>query len=217
MAFNIVEAIQEPDADCAFDQPCRFGHRVEGHAVYCHNDAWGDCPRKCRRSWYTGGEIKDEDCPGFQPNPDFKGTLQITPVAPPLCSKCSGTKLIKTDRNAVETCRNCMGDGSEPTAIEMTTYEQDTLELGSGHSGRHSAQRELYVRMVEGRAESSALERLSELSLIEIRSMTFSRSGATAFLIRLTGKGDAVMRANWAKHESDNEKRAAQPEPDGAQ
>src|SRR5579859_5446990 len=73
MAFNLVEAIQEPDADCAFDQPCKFGHRVESHAIYCHNDAWTDSPRKCRRSWYTGGETKDEDCPGYQPNPEYKG------------------------------------------------------------------------------------------------------------------------------------------------
>lgn len=72
MAFNLVEFIQEPNADCAFDQPCKFGHRVEGHAVYCHNDEWKDGPRKCRRSWYTGGSVKDEDCDGFQPNTDFK-------------------------------------------------------------------------------------------------------------------------------------------------
>ena len=72
MAFNLVELIQEEDADCAFDQPCKFGHRVEGHAVYCHNDGWAEGPRKCRRTWYTGGEVKDEDCPGYQPNPDFK-------------------------------------------------------------------------------------------------------------------------------------------------
>ena len=74
MAFNIVEAIAVNDG-CAFDQRCKFGHRVEDHAVYCHNDQWNDSPRKCRRTWYTGGEIKDEDCPGFQPNP--------RPQAPP--------------------------------------------------------------------------------------------------------------------------------------
>ena len=71
MAFNLVEALQNEDSDCAFDQPCKFGHRVDEHAVYCHNDAWPDGPRKCRRTWYTGGEVKEEDCPGFQPNPDY--------------------------------------------------------------------------------------------------------------------------------------------------
>ena len=55
---------------CAFDQPCKHGHRVEAHAVYCKNKEWADAPRKCRRSWYTGGETKDEDCPGFEENPN---------------------------------------------------------------------------------------------------------------------------------------------------
>jgi hypothetical protein len=36
--------------------------------VYCHNQTWKDAPRKCRRTWYTGGEINDEDCPGYEPN-----------------------------------------------------------------------------------------------------------------------------------------------------
>ena len=64
---NIVELIAEPE-ECAFDQPCRHGHRVETHAVYCHNQAWKDAPRKCRRTWYTGGSVRDEDCGGFEPN-----------------------------------------------------------------------------------------------------------------------------------------------------
>ncbi len=51
-----------------FDQPCRFGNHVGGHAVYCHNGWWIDAPRKCRRTWFTGGEVRDEDCPGFEPN-----------------------------------------------------------------------------------------------------------------------------------------------------
>lgn len=68
-AVNLVEMVAESD-DCGFDQPCAFGHRVEGHAVYCHNDAWSGGPRKCRRTWYTGGEERDEDCPGFCPNPN---------------------------------------------------------------------------------------------------------------------------------------------------
>lgn len=55
-----------------FDQPCAWGERVGGHAVYCTNDAWIDGPRKCRRTWYTGGEFRDEDCEGFKPNPDRK-------------------------------------------------------------------------------------------------------------------------------------------------
>lgn len=67
---NLVELVAEPD-DCAFDQPCAHGHRVDGHAVYCHNQDWADAPRKCRRTWYTGGVTRDEDCPGFSANPHY--------------------------------------------------------------------------------------------------------------------------------------------------
>jgi hypothetical protein len=67
-AANLVEMIDDHQA---FDQPCAFGNRCDDHAVYCHNDAWRDGPRKCRRTWYSGGEVRDEDCPGFAPNPDF--------------------------------------------------------------------------------------------------------------------------------------------------
>ncbi len=63
---NIVEIAA--DGPCAFDQPCRFGYRVETHAVYCHNERWLYSPRKCRRSWYTGGEVSDENCPGYLPS-----------------------------------------------------------------------------------------------------------------------------------------------------
>lgn len=65
-SLNIVEMVAD---ESSFNQPCRFGNLVEGHAVYCHNDAWVDSPRKCRRTWYTGGEVRDEDCPGFETNP----------------------------------------------------------------------------------------------------------------------------------------------------
>lgn len=64
---NFVELTADPE-DCGFDQPCGHGHRVESHAVYCHNNKWADAPRKCRRTWYTGGVEKDEDCPGFCAN-----------------------------------------------------------------------------------------------------------------------------------------------------
>lgn len=75
--FNIVELVADNE-DCAFDQPCAHGHRVEGHAVYCHNDAWKEGPRKCRRTWYTGGEVRDEDCEGFAPNPEYSASPQNT-------------------------------------------------------------------------------------------------------------------------------------------
>ena len=66
--LSLVEHLSDPD-DCVFDQPCAYGHHVEEHAVYCHNTTWAEAPRKCRRTWYTGGVVRDEDCFGFTPNP----------------------------------------------------------------------------------------------------------------------------------------------------
>lgn len=68
---QIVEASALIDGDdCAFDQPCHFGHRVDGHAVYCHNDAWPSSPRKCRRNRI---DYRHEDCPGFYLNNLWRG------------------------------------------------------------------------------------------------------------------------------------------------
>lgn len=69
--LTLVEMMADED-ECAFDQPCKYGHRVSCHAVYCHNDTWNDAPTKCRRTWYTGGDVRDEDCPGYAQNPDYK-------------------------------------------------------------------------------------------------------------------------------------------------
>jgi hypothetical protein len=63
---NLVELVCD---EGGHDQPCRWGNRCEDHAVYCTNDGWLYSPRKCRRTWYTGGKTRDEDCPGFAPNP----------------------------------------------------------------------------------------------------------------------------------------------------
>lgn len=77
--FNIVELLAEQeDATSGFNQPCMYGNLVDGHAVYCHNSNWLYSPRKCRRTWYTGGETKDEDCEGFKPN-----VQSATPVTKP--------------------------------------------------------------------------------------------------------------------------------------
>lgn len=197
MAFNIVEVMQESGADCAFDQPCKFGHRVEGHAVYCHNDAWSDGPRKCRRTWYSGGEVKDEDCPGFQPNAAFIGVLNPTPIAGSRCARCGGTRLIKSDRETVETCPRCMGDGAEPSTVKLSSFAQDTLELCCVHSGKSPAQFDCNTRIAENEIEQKDIYHLDTLSLISIRSISYTKSGAVVFLYRMTAKGDAVMRANW--------------------
>ena len=72
---NVVEIVS--DEEGGFDQPCVYGYRVAGHAVYCHNDAWLYSPRKCKR--HTGDSVwGDEpwphaDCPGFLENPRYKG------------------------------------------------------------------------------------------------------------------------------------------------
>jgi len=67
---NIVEMISD-EGENAFDQPCHYGHRVADHAVYCHFKQWPRSPRKCRRTWYTDGKIRDDDCAGFYPNKSF--------------------------------------------------------------------------------------------------------------------------------------------------
>lgn len=198
MAFNVVELMDfEDDGGDAFDQPCRFGHRCGGHAVYCHNDAWYDSPRKCRRSWSSGGEIKDEDCPGFQPNPAFTGELNPTARLGEACSKCAGSKLINTDRGQVETCPRCMGDGAEPSAMSLSVFAQDTLEMCCSMSGKSSAQYEYNVRLVEDDKQRSDMSMLWEAGLISVRSVSYAKAGVSAYLYRMTGKGDAVMHANW--------------------
>lgn len=66
--INLVEIFADENEQ-SFNQSCKFGNLVEGHSVYCHSEN-PDAPRKCRRTWYTGGEDKDEDCPYYEPNPN---------------------------------------------------------------------------------------------------------------------------------------------------
>lgn len=67
--INLVEMFADPD-DMSFNQQCKHGNLVSGHAVYCHSDN-PEALRKCRCSWYTGGRVKDEECPFYEPNLDF--------------------------------------------------------------------------------------------------------------------------------------------------
>ena len=197
MAFNVVELAASVDgSEAAFDQRCRFGHRVEGHAVYCHNDAWDDHPRKCHRSWYSNGRITDETCAGFEANSEFKGELvQIEPPLAP-CSKCKGVRRISTDRGNTETCPLCMGSGEEPAAIELTGYEQDTLESGLTHTGNHDTAGHPFVGIAENPEQKSSIEKLWGLGLVELRSISFA-GNIWACLLENTMKGEAVVRANW--------------------
>lgn len=64
LQINLMELVEDSERN----QPCAHGSLVDGHAVYCHNGTWKDAPRKCRRTWYTGGETRDQDCEGFAPN-----------------------------------------------------------------------------------------------------------------------------------------------------
>lgn len=77
---NLVELVADED-ECAWDQKCSHGYRVENHAVYCHNERWLYAPTKCRRGeWLArifGGDpsgYAHEKCPGFMPNPLYKPT-----------------------------------------------------------------------------------------------------------------------------------------------
>lgn len=70
--FNLVPLIADADGeDVAFDQPCAYGERVGGHAVYCNNEDYPEGPRKCRRGQYA--DHLHKDCPGYAPNPDYPG------------------------------------------------------------------------------------------------------------------------------------------------
>ena len=64
--FNLVEMLSD-ESEKSKNQKCKFGCLVAGHAVYCHSTN-PDAPRKCRRSWYSGGSVKDEDCEFYEPN-----------------------------------------------------------------------------------------------------------------------------------------------------
>lgn len=61
--MNLVETFEKPN----FNQSCVYGNLIEGHAVYCHCKNI-NAPRKCKRTWYTKGIIKDEDCQFYKPN-----------------------------------------------------------------------------------------------------------------------------------------------------
>jgi hypothetical protein len=203
MAFNVVELAASIEGDEeAFDQRCRFGHRVDGHAVYCHHDQWDDAPRKCRRTWYTNGRIKDEECAGFEANLEFKGEfVQIAAPQNP-CPKCKGKKIVKADRGKTTTCPLCVGSGENPAPVALTAYEQNTLELGTTHSGRHDTAGHSFVRIAETQAEYESINKLIGLNLVVLRSVSFAGGDCSVFLLENTCKGEAVMQANWKVRES---------------
>jgi hypothetical protein len=199
MTINIVELAADQD-DCAFDQRCKFGNRVEDHAVYCHNDAWVDGPRKCRRTWYTGGTTRDEDCPGFQPNEAFQGSLETPILNAPLCGTCGGAKLVPADpqRGTVETCDRCQGTGEEPPRIELAKWEIYVLESCIGASHQHPFDHHTAILSGEPFRLKEFPDRLLEEGLLEMRSV--GRDGpALIHTVRLTRKGYAVLIACWNK------------------
>lgn len=180
--MNIVELINADES--AFDQPCKFGNRVEDHAVYCHNEEWEDSPRKCRRSWYTGGEIKDEDCPGFERNESYVGELAPTPINGTPCSVCTGKKITTTVLGSYSTCEHCQGDGVEPQYLKLSEFEMKALSLRNVG--------DLYVCKSSGEEEFDSMRRLIELNLLKFR--MFTPLGNTSdWLVCLTGKGAAVL------------------------
>ena len=72
MILNLVEMVAGNEKQ-SFNQKCKFGNLVTGHAVYCHSEN-ENAPRKCRRTWYYGKDEKDyqdEDCPYYESNPNI--------------------------------------------------------------------------------------------------------------------------------------------------
>ena len=102
--MNLVELLADDD-ECVFDQPCAHGHRVVGHAVYCHNTEWADSPRKCRRTLYTGGRIRDEDCAGFAPNPLYQAAAAKGEHRPCTCHPNDNPPAPCPRRYALSECR----------------------------------------------------------------------------------------------------------------
>jgi len=68
--FHLVEFMAD-EGEKSFNQSCKHGCLVSGHAVYCHSEH-PNAPRKCQRTWATNGRLKDEDCPYFEPNNNTK-------------------------------------------------------------------------------------------------------------------------------------------------
>lgn len=198
--MNIVELIAGEQEDGGFNQHCKHGYLVEGHAVYCHNSAWSDSPTKCRRTWYTGGEVKDEECPGYRrnssiPNAPVRAAIQENP-----CSRCGGRKLVVVGKRKNDTCPNCEGDGHEPTVPELTEYEVDTLSLGHFRSGGCGLP---FVRIATNDEEKDSIWRLAKMNLLRYHSATRCGSGAElAYLLEVTGKGNAVLSKIWEREES---------------
>jgi hypothetical protein len=65
--FNMVEYFS--DEEQVFDQPCKWGNRVGGHSVYCHNQSTG-C-RKCIYRWCSQKQHEENECGGYEPNPEW--------------------------------------------------------------------------------------------------------------------------------------------------
>lgn len=199
MAFNIVELIADQD-DSAFDQPCKFGHRVEGHAVYCHHDEWVSGPRKCRRSWYTGGEVRDEDCPGFAPNSKHPNVGTPTTIISP-CVSCGGAKVIKPDaaKPQIETCDRCAGNGEEPQFVSLSQDELYVLESLVGPALSHQETREARPVIVSAKSRLTALpDRICDDDWADLESVSFDHgSGVSVYMLRLTAKGFAILRMFW--------------------
>src|SRR5215472_13900241 len=72
--FNMVEAMwggleDDEKEDCAFDQPCIYGHRTGGHSVYCHHP--DGIARKCYYRWCSQKDHEANKCGGYKPNPAY--------------------------------------------------------------------------------------------------------------------------------------------------
>lgn len=157
---------------------------------------------RSRVSWHTNGQIKDEDCAGFEPNPEFKGEFNPTPLSEPICSRCAGKRHFATDLCRIETCQLCMGSGAEPQPMLLAAYEQNTLESGTTHSGRQDTAGHPFIRAAETLEQSESIQKLSDLGLVVLRSVC-AAGNATAYLLENTMKGESVMRQNWKVKKSD--------------
>lgn len=100
--IDIAKIVTTSSEGAYYDQPCRFGCRAGDHAVYCESERAG-MPRKCRRTWYTGGAIRDQDCPGYEPNPEYREEAASSSISDAM-ARISEILQNLTGENPVVTC-----------------------------------------------------------------------------------------------------------------
>lgn len=101
-------------------------------------------------------------------------------------------------RKLIQHCIDSASKGGcavEQESITLSAFEENTLAHGF-HSS-NPAHWDYYVCVAENDDERKAVSRLLDSSLVKLRSMQFTKAGATVYLIKITEKGYAAVKAVW--------------------